>query len=492
MQAELKDKLMGALIAVLHKEKTDATETALTMLSALSVANTDTFGIASPACVKIERTIDALQKPDASSNVIIGYRFSRILPSDRPQPTLSEDATMVFDGRTYTPGRFDSQEPSAIELLHHGAKAAKTFIKKSAGDYAFVLAEPDRLVAGRDAVGVRPLYCGENDKLAALASERKALWKIGLNGENSFPPGSLAIVDQRGFKIEPVKTLAYSEPKPIAMKDAARELEKLLKHSIAQRVSALKEVAIAFSGGLDSCVIARLVQESKTSAQLVHVSLGNQTETDHAREAADTLKMPIHTRLFKEDDVKETLPKVLRLTEEADPLKTAIGIPIYWAAEQASEMGLKIMLAGQGADELFGGYRRYMDDYLTGGEEVVSRRIFRDTVEICKNNLERDSKICGFHSVELRLPYATFEIARLALELPVKLKIDPDRGGTRKLVLRRVAENLGLPESISNRPKKAVQYATGVDKALRRLAKQQGSLKDFLQREFRNTLPEAA
>lgn len=289
-----------------------------------------------------------------------------------------------------------------------------------------------------------------------------------------------------------MKTLAYSEPKPIAMKDAARELEKLLKHSIAQRVSALKEVAIAFSGGLDSCVIARLVQESKTSAQLVHVSLGNQTETDHAREAADTLKMPIHTRLFKEDDVKETLPKVLRLTEEADPLKTAIGIPIYWAAEQASEMGLKIMLAGQGADELFGGYRRYMDDYLTGGEEVVSRRIFRDTVEICKNNLERDSKICGFHSVELRLPYATFEIARLALELPVKLKIDPDRGGTRKLVLRRVAENLGLPESISNRPKKAVQYATGVDKALRRLAKQQGSLKDFLQREFRNTLPEAA
>jgi len=75
--------------------------------------------------------------------------------------------------------------------------------------------------------------------------------------------------------------------------------------------------------------------------------------------------------------------------------------------------------------------------------------------------------------------------------LPINLKIGPEKTDVRKLVLRKTAENMGLPESISRRPKKAVQYATGVDKALKRLAKQHGSVKVFLRNEFRNMFAEA-
>jgi len=483
---------MGTLTAVLNKEGTDATEIAVTMLRAMSPASTDNFGLASPSSVRIERTIDALRNLHLNSNVIVGYRSSRILRSDRPQPVHLGNVAMVFDGRIYPSGDASHPKPSPVKLSEDLEQAAETFIKKSYGDYAFVLVEKGRLVAGRDPLGARPLYCGENDRLAALASERKALWKIGVNRNYSFPPGNVALISHTGLRFKPARTLSYSGPKPITMREAAGELAKLLKHSVTWRVSGLEEVAIAFSGGLDSCIIARLAQETVNNVQLVHVSLENKEETEHAREAADTLKLPIHTSMFKDEDVRKDLPIVLRIIEEADPVKTAIGIPIYWAAQQVSRMGLNIMLAGQGADELFGGYRRYVDDYLAHGEKAVSKRMFQDVARICEYNLERDSKICGFHNVELRLPFATLQMAEFALSLPINLKIDAEKTDARKLVLRKTAENIGLPESISRRPKKAVQYATGVDKVLKRLAKTRGSVRGFLQNEFRNALTEAA
>ena len=483
---------MGALIAVVNKKGEDATNTAVTMLSALSSATTDAFAIASPMRVKSERSIDSLRQLRLDSNIIIGYRYPADLQSDRQQPIMLKRAAMIFEGRIYYTNRIFKIEPFAIDLQEHGKEAARSFVNKIFGDYAFVLAETAGVIAGRDAVGVCPLYYGENEGFAALASERKALWNIGIGKSYSFPPGHVAVVDRENFRLEPVKILSYSGPKQMTMSDAARKLETLLRRSVAQRVSSLKEVAVAFSGGLDSSIIASIAKKKRCNVQLIHVSLEHQKETEDAKKAAETLGLPIQIRLFKEEDVLEDLKKVLWLVEEADPVQTEIGIPIYWAAEQAAETGFKAMLAGQGADELFGGYRRYVDDYSLGGEERVRKKLFNDIVEIHKNNLERDSKICSFHNVELRLPFATFELAKFAAALPVNLKISPEKDSMRKLVLRKVAENVGLPEAISKKPKKAVQYTTGVNKALKKMAKRQGvSVRTFLQKTFNRIFEEA-
>jgi asparagine synthase (glutamine-hydrolysing) len=82
-------------------------------------------------------------------------------------------------------------------------------------------------------------------------------------------------------------------------------------------------------------------------------------------------------------------------------------------------------------------------------------------------------KICGFHDVELRLPFASYQIAKFALNLPIELKIEKSADTLRKLVLRKVAVDMGLPSSIVEKPKKAVQYATGINGALKKLAKKQ-------------------
>jgi asparagine synthase (glutamine-hydrolysing) len=385
------------------------------------------------------------------------------------------DAAVLFDGRIYTPTLDASVTEFVAKKLQQAdrGRASEAFLKEVEGDFSFIIAEPDRIITGRDPIGVQPLYYGENRSLAAFASNRKALWKLGIDKTCSFPPGHLAFVSREGFKFKPVKTLVYAQPKPVTMQKAAETLQKLLEKSIRKRVSGIKEVAVAFSGGLDSSVVAFLASKCPVNIQLVHVSLENQPETEEARRAADNLNLPLQVFLFKETDVKKVVSKVVELIEEPSAVKASIGVPFYWTAKKTAEAGFKVLLAGQGADELFGGYQRYVNEYLLHGAESARKAMFDDMVKLHENNIERDVKICDFHNVELRLPFASYQIAEFAMTLPTELKIERKAGSLRKLVLRKVAENMGLPLSITEKPKKAVQYATGVNNAIKKLAKKQ-------------------
>ncbi len=97
--------------------------------------------------------------------------------------------------------------------------------------------------------------------------------------------------------------------------------------------------------------------------------------------------------------------------------------------------------------------------------------MFNDVVGIHESNLERDLKVTGFHDVELRCPFAAYAIAEFALSLPTECKIEKKPDTLRKLVLRKVAKNFGVPTVISDKPKKAVQYSTGINDAVKRIAK---------------------
>jgi asparagine synthase (glutamine-hydrolysing) len=269
------------------------------------------------------------------------------------------------------------------------------------------------------------------------------------------------------------------------MQTAAHKLQTLLEHSVKERVSGLKEVAVAFSGGLDSSIIASLAKKTNGNVILIHVSLENGREVEFAKQAAEELKLPLYSYLYVEHEVPKTIQEVIRAIEEPAPVKVSIGIPIYWAAEKTAEMGCKVMLAGQGADELFGGYKRYLDDYMEGGSERAQMAIFNDIVRMYEANLERDSKICNHLNIELRLPFATHSMAKFAINLPLRLKIERADNTLRKLVLRRVARNIGLPYPIVNRPKKAIQYTTGITNTIQKMAKQEGvSMTEYLQKVF--------
>jgi asparagine synthase (glutamine-hydrolysing) len=114
-----------------------------------------------------------------------------------------------------------------------------------------------------------------------------------------------------------------------------------------------------------------------------------------------------------------------------------------------------------------------LSTYEQNGTDGVARKLYEDTISSPETNFQRDEPVCAFHKVDLRLPFIDTKIVRYALSLPVNLKINSPNDALRKQVLRRVALNLGIPDFIALKPKKAIQYTTGVDKALGRLARKE-------------------
>jgi asparagine synthase (glutamine-hydrolysing) len=372
----------------------------------------------------------------------------------------------------------------AAEMLTNLKNKEKYLIQRLNGDYAFAIAKNDKIIVGRDPVGACPLYLGENEDICAVASERKALWKIGIKKVNAFPPGRLAVVNEKGFQFENIRVLVQPPFQRLGMEEAAQRLVDVLLQSSKERVSDVKEVAVAFSGGIDSSIIAFLIKLWDVNAQLIYVTLEGQ-ETAFVEQAAKALDLPLHVVAYSIDEVEETLPKVLWLIEEPNPINASIGVPMFWVAEQTVKLGLKVLMAGQGGDELFGGYHRYLEDYAKHGLAGVQRRLYLDVVSAYESNLQRDNKVCAFHNVELRMPFVDWEVIQLALSFPAELKIASPKDTLRKRVLRHAAKRLGIPKYITQKPKKAIQYSTGVNQAMKKLAKKEGlTLRKYVEKTF--------
>ncbi len=479
---------MKVTAAVLNKNGDSVVSNVLDLLHSFDVGQVSHFGVATPKKSIFEKSLGVVSRQALDSSVMVGCISSRPIAQSSYDFLQLTDAALAFEGTIYNSIPKAALREQLEKQPQHCEAALQTLIGQADGDYAFWMLKDTFIAAGRDPIGVQPLYFGENRDIAAYATNRKALWRLGIENPQSFPPGTLAFADKDGFKFTPIKTLTYSEPKQTTLDEAAETLQTLLVESIKRRVTGLKEVAVAFSGGLDSSVIAYLAGKQGVKVKLLHVSLENQPETEEAIEAAEALDLPMQIHLYKDSDVEAALPKVVELIEEADPVKAAIGVPFYWAAEKAAEDKFRAMLAGQGADELFGGYQRYVNEFCKEGGEKARRMMFNDVVNIHQSNLERDLKITGFHDVALLCPFASYPIAEFALGLPLECKIENKPDTLRKLVLRKVARNIGVPTSIADKPKKAVQYSTGINDAVKRTAKKQGkTVSEYISELFENT-----
>jgi asparagine synthase (glutamine-hydrolysing) len=463
---------MKTTIAILDKNGDSAVTKMLDVLQTFDVGQVSHFGFITPKKSYFEKPLGIVNRQGLEDSTIIGCVSSRAIVSSNYDTLRLENAALLFEGKIYNPVPKETLTKKVAESPHCET-ALETLIEQADGDYAFWMIKQGLIAAGRDPVGVQPLYYGENRDIVAYATNRKALWRLGIENPTSFPPGTLGVADKEGFKFKPVKTATFTPPKPNTLDKAAETLQALLTESVRRRVHDLEKVAIAFSGGLDSSVVAYLASKQGLKVELLHVSMENEEETEVAIEAAEALDLPLQIYLFKDSDVAMTVPKVVDLIEEADPVKTAIGVPFYWTAEKAAESKYRAILAGQGADELFGGYQRYVNECIKDGAEKVRRTMFDDVVNIHISNLERDLKVTGFFDVELRCPFAGYDVAEFALGLPLECKIEPKADTLRKLVLRKVAQNIGMPSSIADKAKKAVQYSTGINDAVKRVAKAQ-------------------
>jgi len=479
---------MGGLVAVIDKKGKKAAVKALDMLKTLRHRFDSSVGIAIENLVSIAKDYAKLtdkipEIPEASA--AIGYGLCNIKPKDMPQPIMEEDFVFIFEGRF-----FPQQSPSDLEtvkmlLKQNPAKKAAEIIEKLDGSYSFVVLHKNLIIAGRDSFGTRPLYYGENSQFSALASEMKALWKLGMKDVGYVDPGTLLFLSGEGCVSKEVRKLPERVEEQVNEAEAIKRLQSLLLEAVRERVEDLSEVAVAFSGGVDSGTLAFLTAKCNVEPQLVCVGMEGRGEFQESIGLAEQLDLPLHMRVLSEEEIEEMIPKVLWLIEEPDPVKLSIAIPFFAVAETAKKLGFNVLLAGQGSDELFGGYKRYLQLYSEKGKNVLHKLLYKDFTECYRNNFERDEKVCAFNKVELRLPFVDWELANYVLQLPVEFKILSENDQLRKHILRKSMEKMGLPKPIAYKPKKAVQYATGVNATLKKIARRKGlSLREYVKQIF--------
>jgi asparagine synthase (glutamine-hydrolysing) len=478
---------MGYIAALLSKNGENISPALVEMLKAASSIRGDAYGAASDVGSIIADSPEGLSR--LLTKTCIGHKLVKIEPNDPLQPIQLYGYPMAFEGRIWQRDGVFNLSTIADIIGEDPAVGIRRLIQESNGSFAVAAMVGERILCGRDVLGVVPIYCGENDSLAGLASNRKMLCAIGLDAE-PVPPGNLVEISKRGVTLKPVMGLSQPQVESISMDEAVGRLDELLLRAVETRCRGFSRVAIGFSGGIDSCLVAHYMDRCGVDVEPVCVGLEGSGDFVVAEEAADDLGLPLRARSFTLEDVEEGLDDVLWSVEEPDPMKVGIALPLHWAAGIAAESGCRVFFSGIGSDELFGGYHRYAQEYVKAGD-AVRESMFKDVTDSYRVNYERDYKVCADLGLELRLPFTNVDLVGFGLSLPVQLKLSKGADPLRKLVLRALAKELGLPTRVANARKRAIQYSTGANKVLKLLARRRGmSLAGYLAERFDGVMKE--
>lgn len=500
-------QLLCSIAGIVSKKNMDVAPLIVEMLSMLKHRGPDLSGIATRHGAISAQCLDDISLCGLSDHMAIGYN-GLLLTKDRfisqPLANNKEDLFLVLDGEIYgiVEGNRvnlhkDLEKYPSSKLLFHlietdQSNLLSTILKvlpKIYGEYSFAVMKKNHIIIARDVMGIKPLYWGENEDYVAFASERKPLWKLGITVVSTFPPGYIGAIDDT-MTLHKTCSLAQPEIIDVSLDEAAARVKTQLFSSLKRRLSRVQvnPVAVSFSGGLDSSLTAKAIEMLGTRVILYSVGLDGAHDIEVAENSASKLDLPLRIRIISPDEIENYICKVIYAIEESNIMKIGVGIPLYVASELANKDKIRVMLTGQGADELFAGYDKYLRLLIAQGYEQLQSELWKDLKQMYHVNLQRDNAVTMANSVGLICPFLDLDLVNTAMSLHPQLKIEGPTDFLRKHVLRIVAQNLGLPEYIVSRPKKSVQYGSGTDKAIRELAKKKGfkHAKDFLHSVFQS------
>jgi len=368
----------------------------------------------------------------------------------------------------------DGAIPATLELEEIGGEAGQEAFSEAIrehGGFSMLAISGGKLLAGRDILGLKPLYYGRDWQGAvAFASLKAGLSRIGIRDPRAVPPGHLLAVSKKQMRVLAKESLSSSKELEVGEDEATARVGHLLLESFAEDLP--EDYAAAFSGGLDSTLMAYAAKENGLRPELITVGLKGQAELEHARRVAKELGLDITVRELSQSEIIDRLGEVVETVESTDSTLVGHSIPLFFVCEVAEEMGMGHLLVGQLSDELFAGYGRFDELALKHHLLEARKEVLRSFLAAATNDFEPGDKLAVSHRLELQCPFAYLPLVDYALSIPISLKLRVIGDGVvRKYVLRKLAASWKLPESVVNRPKKAVQYSTGVQKVLLKEAK---------------------
>lgn len=487
--------------------------------------------------------------------------------SRQPMSTADEAVHITYNGEIYNfielrdilleCGRvFKTTTDTEVLLEGYLEWGIEKLIKKLRGMYAFVLVDSSKnlLYAARDPFGMKPLYYNEENEHIVFSSEIKPILnvketgpfevnnqKLLLNlfygrdyqdnqtlfsGVKCLEPGQLITYEFNSMRIKTKKSISdvkdwidKNEYKALLHTPAFQLDKRLLdsiRRSVEEHLISHADVGVLCSGGLDSSIIATIAAELRPDTKLFYLKSDKDLEGLQAVRKLAKLNNANLIEVSEKSNLSlKALPQLIK-GMEIPALKSDLFVRSI--CSEAKRLGLKVLLSGDCADELFGGYEIYawlysngsaispdasvdnlifsshsstsklkdlLDFTLFGGKRADKWQEAQNAYNHCVSNEERTTQaylldnltgnmigkflhradMAGMQSgIEIRVPFLSEYLVKFALNLPLDQKLNQKEGSgyQQKIILKRIAEDLGVPDSIIHRRKVGLVNTVGL------------------------------
>ncbi|MCK8046041.1 asparagine synthase B [Shewanella sp. 1CM18E] len=397
------------------------------------------------------------------------------------QPLLSEDGSIVLavNGEIYNHKelkaelgeKYSYQTNSDCEvILALYQEYGTEFLDKLNGIFAFVLYDKakDAYLVGRDHMGIIPLYTGRDaEGNFYVASEMKALMPVCKTVE-TFTPGHYLSSEQgelTHYYQRDWREFAAVQDNPASAEDVRDALEAAVKRQLMSDVP----YGVLLSGGLDSSVISAITQtfakrriedDGESNAwwpQLHSFAVGLEGAPDliAAQKVADAIGTIHHEITFTFQDGIDAIKDVIYHLETYDVTTIRAATPMYLMARKIKAMGIKMVLSGEGADELFGGYLYF---HKAPNAQAFHEELVRKLDKLHLFDCLRANKAMAAWGLEARVPFLDKEFMDVAMRTNPEAKMSKN-GKIEKHILREAFEHK-LPKEVAWRQKE--QFSDGV------------------------------
>ncbi|MDQ4118468.1 MAG: asparagine synthase (glutamine-hydrolyzing) [Actinomycetota bacterium] len=424
----------------------------------------------------------------------------------QPMADAAETAWIVGNGEIYNHERISAGFPDGTvrtgsdteAALHAVMRDGQIAVGSLNGMFAVAMARGDDsgLVA-RDPVGVKPLYwlppydvdddsvpytSPDPDATVLFASELRAFDEADRGCVESFPPGCLW---------SPSSGLVrYADAVPVEVRPARRaddpnwddavldEVREAVIAAVKRRMMSDVGVGVFLSGGLDSALVAAIAAEhARANGEILPTfAVGTEDSGDlvAARKVAAHIGSDHHETVVTAEELRGALDHAVEVIEHYDPALVRSSVPNLLLAQEASKK-VKVVLTGEGADELFAGYSYVHTDEFAD-PDALHAELVRSLEQLHHLNLQRCDRTTMYYGLEAREPFLDSELVRTALSLPPEWKQRTD--GRPEKALLREAFTGWLPEELLWRGKEQFGDGSGAGTVLAALAREKAAEAD--------------
>jgi asparagine synthase (glutamine-hydrolysing) len=330
------------------------------------------------------------------------------------------------------------------------------------GIYAFAYRTADEIIIARDLLGINPVWYSEEP--FAFASEKQALEKEGFEARELHPRQILRYDIETGeIELEERDFFEIDEEEEKEIEEFAEEIKELFLEAVEKRVPD-GELALLFSGGVDSTMVAAALQElgkdfTAYTSGIQHGNVNAPRDMGWAEKVAEQMGIELESHESSLEEVENELENTVDWISSTSVVKNGVALPFHLALNGDE----KVVMSGLGSEQLYAGYHRQ--------QGYLNRECLSGLRGIFEQDLYRDNVISFRNGYELRVPFLDHDLVEHALTIPAEYKQDEE---FRKYVLRKAAEKLGVPEEVAWRRKTAAQYGSNFDKAIDRLSRNRG------------------